>query len=171
MFTDEKFEELHNQFKPMINRIIKRLAIYKNEQEFYQIGCIALWEASLQFNEEKGEFKSYAYSYIMGKMKTMLTNESIQQEKDRRLEANPIQEQTSGDDSTSSLLSHSVIDSISSLLTKNQNKWLKAHCLYGKTPSEIAKDEGVSSSAVKAWRRDAIARLKKHLLKEALIER
>ncbi|MBZ5749045.1 hypothetical protein K9V48_02040 [Metabacillus sp. DBTR6] len=100
---------------------------------------------------------------MMGKMKTMLTNERIQQEKDRRLEANPIQEETSGDNSTS-LLSHSVIDSISSLLTSNQSKWLKAYCLYGKTPSEVAKDEGVSISAVKAWLRDAIAKLKKHFL-------
>lgn len=171
MFTDETFEELHNQFKPMIYHIIKKLAIYKNEQEFYQIGCIALWEASLQFNEEKGEFKSYAYSYIMGKMKTMLTNEGIQQEKVRRLKTNQTQEETSGDDSTSSLLSHSVIDSISSLLTPNQSKWLKAYCLYGETPSEIAKDEGVSISAVKAWRRNAIARLKKHSLEDLLVGR
>jgi hypothetical protein len=86
-------------------------------------------------------FNSY-YDEV-DKIKTTLTNERIQQEKDRRLEANPIQEQTSGDDSTSSLLSHSVIDSISSLLTQNQSKWLKAHCLYRKTPSEIAKAEGV----------------------------
>ena len=113
MFIDEKFEELHNQFKSIIYHIMIRLAIYKNEQEFYQIGCIALWEASLHFNEEKGEFKSYAYSYIMGKMKTTLTNERIQQEKDRRLEEVPAQEEASGDDFTN-LLSNSVINSISS---------------------------------------------------------
>jgi DNA-directed RNA polymerase len=42
MVEDVKFEEPHNQFKPMIYYIMRKLAIYKNEQEFYQIGCIAL---------------------------------------------------------------------------------------------------------------------------------
>lgn len=115
----------------MIYHLIKRLAIYKNKQEFYLIGCIALWGASLHFNKEKGEFKkSYAYSYIMSQMKTKLTNERMQQEKDRRLEAEPTQEETSRDDFTY-LLSDSVIDSVSSLLTSNQSKWLKVYCLYG----------------------------------------
>ncbi|WP_251526963.1 hypothetical protein [Metabacillus litoralis] len=56
-------------------------------------------------------------------------------------------------------------------MTSNQSKWLKAYCLYGKTPSAIAKDEGVSISAVKAWRRNAIARLKKHSFEDLLIGR
>ena len=170
MLEYEKFEMLLQQFEPMIYHVIRKLAIYKNEQEFYQIGCIALWEASQRFQEEKGEFKSYAYAYIMGEMKTKLTNERKQKEKAERLENDPTQERASVNDFTE-LFSHSLITSVAPLLNENQDKWLKAYCLHGKTPSEIAEDEGVSSSAVKAWRRDAIAKLKKHLPKEALIER
>ena len=169
MLEDEKFEILLHQFEPMIYHVMRKLAIYKNEQEFYQIGCIALWEASLRFQEEKGEFKSYAYAYIMGQMKMKMTNETKQKEKDERLKVDPTQERISKVDFTH-LFSHSVITSVAPLLKENERKWLVAHCLHGKTPSEIAMDEGVSSSAVKAWRRDAIVKLKKHLLKEHLIE-
>lgn len=165
MNKDVRFEKLHQQFKPMIYHIMKKLTIYKNEQEFYQIGCIALWEASLRFKEEKGEFKSYAYSYIIGRMKSALREERMKQEKENRLRAISVQEESSKDD-FSTILSESVIDRISSRLTANQSKWIKGYCMYGKTPSEIAQDEGVSISAVKAWRRDAIAKLRKHFFEE-----
>jgi len=75
MYEDARFEKLHQQFEPMIYHAMKELGISKNEQEFYQICCIALWEASLRFNEEKGKFKSYAYSYMIGRMKSALTEE------------------------------------------------------------------------------------------------
>jgi RNA polymerase sigma factor (sigma-70 family) len=167
MCEDEKFEQLLTQFTPMIYFIIRKLAIYKNKQEFYQIGCIALWDASLRFNEEKGEFHSFAYSYILGRMKSALTKEKVKQEKDDQLTVVSPQETTSEDDFIS-LLSHLVIDRVSLLLTANQSKWLKAYCLYGKTPSEIAKDEGVSISAVEAWRRDALVKIKKHGIADIL---
>jgi RNA polymerase sigma factor (sigma-70 family) len=167
MSEDGKFESLHQQFEPMIYHIMGKLEIYKNQQEFYQIGCIALWEASLRFNAEKGEFKSYAYSYIIGRMKSALTSDRVKQEKESPFAFILNQEEQSSDEFTH-LLAHSVIDSISTILTFNQSKWLKAYCLNGKTPSEVAKDEGVSVSAVKAWRRDAIAKLKKHCSKDLL---
>jgi DNA-directed RNA polymerase len=167
MYEDEKFEKLHEQFEPMIYHMMKKLKIYRDEKEFYQIGCIALWEASLRFNEEKGKFKSYVYSYIIGRMKEVLTKERKKQEKENRLMTVSPQEETSEDD-FKHLLANSNIESISSLLTSNQSKWLKAYCLKDKTPSEVAKDEGVSISAVKAWRRDAITKLKKHSIEDLL---
>jgi DNA-directed RNA polymerase len=124
----------------MIYHVMKRLAIYKNEQEFYQIGCIALWDASLLFNEEKGEFKSYVYSYIIVRVKTALTEERKKLEKETGLEDFSVQEETSEDD-FSAILSEAVIDQISSLFTANQRKWIMSYCMYGETPSEVAKDK------------------------------
>ncbi|MBM7606313.1 DNA-directed RNA polymerase [Metabacillus crassostreae] len=161
MHYDLRFVELHQQFEPMIFHIIKRLSIYKNKQEFYQIGCIALWEASRRFDKEKGEFKSYAYSYIIGRMKSALTEDRMKQEKEELCEDFSTKEEMSHDD-FSAILSESELEEISALLTVNQCKWLKAYCLYGFTPSEIAHDEGVSVSAVKSWRRDTLVKLRKH---------
>jgi DNA-directed RNA polymerase len=147
------FDQVHSQFEPMIFHILKKLGIYQNRQEFYQIGCIDLWEASLRYDENKGEFSSYAYSYIIDRMKTELSNERKFQEKCCQLVSNSDQNNITEDD-LSLILTGSYIDSIATHLTPLQRKWLKAYCLHGKTPSEIAKEEGVSISAVKAWRRD-----------------
>ncbi|MFJ5762279.1 sigma factor [Neobacillus sp. NPDC093182] len=42
--------------------------IYKNEDKFYQVGLIGLWEATLTFDERKGRFSNYAYTYMKGKI-------------------------------------------------------------------------------------------------------
>lgn len=165
MHNDVRFEKLHEQFEPMIYHVMKRLEIYRNEQEFYQIGCIALWDASLRFNKEKGEFKSYAYSYMLGRMKTALTEESMLKETECQVEENWIEDEKS-EDILLATVTESIFDRISPLLTENQRKWIISYCIYGNTPSEIAQDEGVSISAVKAWRRDAIAKIRKSLCRE-----
>lgn len=165
MYEDARFEELHEQFEPMIYHAMKRLAIYKNKPEFYQIGCVALWEASQRFNEEKGEFKSYAYSYIIGRMKSALSEERLKEERESQSEDIWVEDEATLHD-FSTVLWEGFVEKMSCLLTKNQLKWVKAYCLYGSTPSEIAEDEGVSVAAVKGWRRDAIGKLRKYLSTE-----
>ena len=51
-----EFEQLAANYSKMIYSIIHSLGIYKNQDEFYQIGLISLWEASQQFDEQKGLF-------------------------------------------------------------------------------------------------------------------
>ena len=165
MYEDARFEELHQQFEPMIYHAIKKLGIYKNKHEFYQIGCIALWEASLRFNKEKGEFKSYAYSYMIGRMKSSLTDEKKKEDRESHSDDIWVEDETTNVD-FSAILLESLLERVSSLLSANQRKWVKAHCIYGSTPSEIAEDEGVTVAAVKGWRRDAIAKLRKYFVDE-----
>ncbi|APH03491.1 sigma-70 family RNA polymerase sigma factor [Bacillus weihaiensis] len=163
MYQEGQFEKLHQQFEPMIFSVIKRLSIYKNESEFYQVGLIALWEASQRFQKEKGEFKSFAYSYIIGRMKTALTQERKKEDHETEFD-DQVKDQAASSDDFSALLSDDEIQDLSTILTMNQSKWLKAYCLEGKTPSEIAHDEGVSVAAVKAWRRDALGKVRKHYM-------
>lgn len=159
MNQNENFELLHKQYEPMIYHIINKLTIYRNKQEFYQIGCIALWEASIRFDEKKGAFKSYAYSYISGRMKSELTSEGKNQINTCQLDLANLETMT--EDDFTFLLTSSIIDRLSINLTNNQRKWLRGYCLFGKTPTDIAKDEGVSISAVKSWRRDTIVKLQR----------
>src|SRR3954465_2787225 len=69
------FEQLATQYSKMIHSIIHTLHIYKNQDEFYQIGLLALWDASKNFNEQKASFSTYAYSYIKGRMLSLLRSE------------------------------------------------------------------------------------------------
>lgn len=161
MKEEISFEQIHRQYEPMIFYIIKKLSIYQNKDEFYQIGCIALWEASRRFDHRKGEFKAYAYSYIIGKMKSVLTKERNLEEKSQLLTKSLHDQLKVSDDDFRKILTDSFLSSVSKNLTLNQKRWLISYCLYGKTPSDIAKDEGIAVSKVKAWRRDALVKLKK----------
>ncbi|WP_374934005.1 sigma factor [Neobacillus driksii] len=62
----ESFDELVVQYQPMIHKIIQSLHIYKDEDEFCQTGLIGLWEAAQSFDERKGCFSNYAYTYMKG---------------------------------------------------------------------------------------------------------
>ena len=64
----ESFDELVVQYQPMIHKIIQSLHIYKDKDEFYQTGLIGLWEATQSFDERKGSFSNYAYTYMKGKI-------------------------------------------------------------------------------------------------------
>jgi RNA polymerase sigma factor (sigma-70 family) len=64
----ETFDQVFEQYIPMIYHNMKRLKIYKNEEEFFQIGLIALWKAYKKYDQTKGNFSSFAYSYIKGEM-------------------------------------------------------------------------------------------------------
>lgn len=41
-----------------------KLKIYKEKEEFYQTGCIAMWEACQTFDDTRGNFEMYVYSLV-----------------------------------------------------------------------------------------------------------
>jgi RNA polymerase sigma factor (sigma-70 family) len=153
----ESFEQLVEQYQPMIHKIIQSLHIYRNEDEFYQTGLIALWEAKQSFNESKGSFSNYAYAFIKGKMLTQMTRNNQHQERHVFPEAEfweCIEDQES-----SSFLEKETILSYCDCLTKKEAKWVLAF-VEQLTNMEIAKKENVSISAVKQWKSGAIRKLR-----------
>ena len=77
-----EFQQLTTQYSKIIHSIIHSLHIYKDHDEFYQIGLIALWNASENFDETKGQFSTYAYSFIKGRMLNHLKKEKKQEDSD-----------------------------------------------------------------------------------------
>lgn len=74
------FEEVLEQFEPMISACIRKLGIYKNHEIYRQAGRIALWKAWRRFDEDKGDFAPYAYRSIYGGMLDELKKEKRQEE-------------------------------------------------------------------------------------------
>lgn len=74
------FEEVLEQFDPMISACIRKLNIYKNHEIYRQAGRIALWKAWVKFDEGKGNFAPYAYRSIYGGMLDELKKEKRQEE-------------------------------------------------------------------------------------------
>lgn len=131
------------------------LNIHKDKDYYFHEGTIALWEASLAFDINKGTFTSYAYSSIRGKLLNKLNKEARWQEINvctLYIPEQPIY-------SFPSFLEFSL-----NCLTKNQRKWVEGFIFKDKRVHEIASEEGVSISAVKSWRREAIKKLKKEFI-------
>lgn len=79
----KEFDQLVEQFTPMIHSIIRNLNIYKNHQDFYQIGLIYLWQAYKNYDPNKGKFSTYAYLSIrrgiVHELQTMMRKEQFEQ--------------------------------------------------------------------------------------------
>ena len=158
----ESFEELAVQYEPMIRKMIWTLNIYKNYDEFFQTGLISLWEATLVYDETKGNFPSIAYKYIRGRMLQELT----QTNKHDTEMVYPKEEfwETVEDDHGAGVCEQEILLSYcsGSNLTDNQTKWVLHTFLSDRSIVEIATLENVSSSTVKQWRKGAKAKLSKN---------
>ena len=155
----ESFEQLAQQYKPMIHKIINSLHIYKNKEQFYQHGLIALWEASRGFDPAKGNFTNYAYTYIKGFLQQELSKEN----KDKERSIYPQEEfwETIEDLFSEVPLEEEILLSYCSTLTENQRKWVMYSVLCDLSIKEIAEMEKVSVSAVKNWRAGAREKIKR----------
>lgn len=158
MLPLESFEQLAEQYGPMIHKIIYSLHIYKNREEFYQHGLIALWEASRRFDPTKGHFSTYVYPYIRGFILMELSNAN----KEEGRIVYPIVEfwETVEDLYSESPLEKEILLSYCPSLSPNQRKWVLFTVLGGLSVKEIAEREKVSISAVKSWRSGAREKLK-----------
>lgn len=72
----QNFNEVLEQYEPMISASIRKLNIYRDFDFFRQSGRIALWHAWKRFDEKKGNFTPYAYRSIRGAMLDELKNET-----------------------------------------------------------------------------------------------
>lgn len=62
----ESFEDVLEQYAPMISAVMRKANIYKNKDYFRQCARIALWQAWKNYDATLGSFAPYAY-------RTMLT--------------------------------------------------------------------------------------------------
>lgn len=154
----ESFEQLTIQYQPMIHHIMHSLHIYKNKDEFYQLGLIALWEASRRFDPAKGHFAAFAYNYIKG---TLLMELSKSRKVSEQM-IYPKEEfwENAVDQITEYLFEEHTLLSYCHPLTPNQRKWFLLTLLEDLSIKEIAEKEQVSISAVKSWRKGARERLR-----------
>ncbi|MBU8881121.1 sigma-70 family RNA polymerase sigma factor [Bacillus sp. FJAT-29790] len=157
----ESFEQLAKQYEPMIHKVMRTLHIYKNQEEFFQLGLIALWDAKKRFNQEKGSFTNYAYSYIKGRLLTEMTKSNKYQERS----VYPKEEfwEVIEDPCVEVPFEVKLLLTYCDQLTENQTKWVLYTCVEDLTVKEIAEKENVSMSAVKAWRKGAKEKLRGNL--------
>lgn len=75
-YKPNTFEDCLNQYARMIKSLIKTIRIYKNYEDYYQVGLIALWNAYEHYNQEKGSFSNHAYVTVRGHLLNEMAKES-----------------------------------------------------------------------------------------------
>ncbi|WP_318617310.1 sigma-70 family RNA polymerase sigma factor [Sporosarcina sp. YIM B06819] len=70
------FEDVLEQYEPMISASIRKLNIYRDHEQYRQAGRVALWQAWHRFDENKGNFTAFAFRSIRGAMLDELKKES-----------------------------------------------------------------------------------------------
>jgi DNA-directed RNA polymerase len=155
----EGFDQLEEQFRPMIYKMIHSLHIYKNIDEFFQIGLIGLWEAAQSFHLSRGNFTCYAYKFIKGRLLSELKKAN---KRDERY-VFPKEEywETIGDSMEEQPCEIDMLLSYCGEMTDKQKMWVVYTFMEDLSINEIACKENVSISAVKQWRKGAQEKLKR----------
>jgi DNA-directed RNA polymerase len=162
----ESFEQVAAQYKPMIHQIIRTLNIYKNQEEFFQLGLIRLWELWEKYDPQKGNFLTFAYTNIRMKMLDELKKSKLQE--DRSVVPDEEFWTLMECPCTDRPLEEKMVLSYCEGLTNNQTIWVTSTFLYDLSTNEIAKQHQVTVSAVKAWKKGALTRLRSILQQERL---
>lgn len=168
MKEDQAFEEVAQQYDPLIKGMIKQLHLYKNIEDMYQIGLIALWEAYEKYDPTKGAFGGYAKSTVKGRMLTALRQSRTYD--DRHVFAKSNEE--GGDDilavaDTSVMipLEEETVSLYLIELSERQRLWVEQALLQGRKTREIAEAEHVSPNTVRTWKKEALKKMKTNVQK------
>ena len=157
------FEEILEQFEPMISACMRKLSIYKNHQLYRQAGRIALWKAWVKFDEEKGDFAPYAYRSIYGGMLDELKKEKRQEEQADLVE----------DEKLATLLEKSIVLSIVSedlevaieSLQSHERELLMWIFVEGISLQQAATRVGITIPGIKKRRERILGKLRERIEK------
>jgi len=149
----------------MIHHMIKKLAIYKDKDEFIQLGLISIWETIGSFNPGKGEYSNYLYRHMRGRF----LDELKRRTREMNRTAYPKEEFWEVMESPDLYREEKhYIEGICKGLSNGETKWVIYTFINQMTIKEIAEQENVSPSAVKWWKKGAIEKLKVYFQSQVL---
>lgn len=157
VYENKSIEDVLLQFEPMVKKQMLSLQIYKNQEEFFQIGLIGLWEAHQRFNPEKGFFPAFAQMTVRGRMLDYLKKERAFDEHHTVFGEDMLESVPALDDEDP--LEREVILSYCKGLSDKQMTWVMQGIFENKKPKEIAVELGVPVMRVKNWRREALKKM------------
>ncbi|WP_234398936.1 sigma factor [Planococcus massiliensis] len=154
----KEYEELDAQYAPMINALMRKLHIYRDYESFRQVGKIALWQASIRYDESKGSFTAFAYRTIHGAMLDHLKKEA------KYIERNLVQQNHEFDDLAGCIVEDELPEWIDARYLKNgEKRLLEELFVKGTSLTGLAASEGVSLAGMKKRRERVLKKLKENI--------
>ncbi|MDT8860366.1 sigma-70 family RNA polymerase sigma factor [Alkalihalobacillus sp. MEB130] len=158
---EETFDVVLENYEPMIKKQMVSLRIYKDFDEFLQLGRIALWEAYERFDPSKGNFSTFAISTVRGKFMTLLTKETKYAERNEI--ADDVRFAYIPSEWEMTPLEQEMLDSYTVHLTDREKTWVHEAIFLQKHTNEIAATYGVSPISVRQWKQSALKKMRHHL--------
>lgn len=161
---EQNYEQILQEFEPMIFHLINKYRIRDLEGDFYQEASIALWRASQEYDEKKMKFSSYAYFRIDKALLSLIRKRNLQSDRDAYYQQ--LLHSEAFDTAFELALDFVWMEQIKEVLTANQWIWFKKYVIEDKSVATVAAETGVSENAVKNWGRLARPKLQKLLSEE-----
>ncbi len=149
-----EFDLLVEQYSRMIHGIMKSLAIYKDYDDYYQIGLIALWDAANLYDEKKGKFSTYAFSFIRGRMLMFLRQQKKHEKEQSVFNENLLQKLVYEE----LFLEKEDFLACFAYLTEKEERWVLLRFYHGLSNSDIAKMEKMNLKTVNSCGKRAMAK-------------
>ncbi|WP_416150135.1 RNA polymerase sigma factor [Salipaludibacillus sp. HK11] len=157
---EEKFEEICEQFMPLIYGLIGKWKLVGDKDEFIQTGRIALYDAWSRYDGDIGAFPAYAKSYVYGRFQISLERRNRWQT--RFISTEPL---------TMTETNPFIVNNEENLLllrdwlartnlSSREKEWVNEAIFDGLKPREIAEKHDVAVSTVKSWRKEALKKLR-----------
>jgi DNA-directed RNA polymerase len=156
------FDEVLRMYEPAIKKQLVSLRLYKDYDEFYQIGCIALWDAYQQFNPDKGNFSAYAISFIRGRMLTHLSKETRYNERHAYTAEEMMELMPSVGDQLP--LEKEMLDTYLWNLTDKEKSWVYQAIFLQRKPSEIQQAFGISRNSIYLLKKNALKKMRENVI-------
>ena len=160
------FEEVLYQYQPMISSLIRKLNIYRDHEQYRQVGMVALWQAWQRFDSDKGQFTPFAYRSIRGAMLDELKKHSRFEEHVTQMEDELLEKVIDSEISVEISWSDSMVEVLSSLKVV-ECELIGRLFVDGLTLAECAEAAGISVAGVKK-RRERVLRKLRGLLVDVL---
>jgi DNA-directed RNA polymerase len=163
MNPEYEFERLSESFAPLIKKTIRYLGLQHNYEEAYQRGLIALWEASRDFDPEKGYFPSYAKAKITGRLKSLMTKGFLERER-----LTSLSDSEAGIEASVPPSEIFSFDLENCQLSGKEQLWIKEFIFEGLNTEEMAKRHEVSAHTVRSWKKGVKRKLEAYFINKPL---
>lgn len=154
----QNFELLFEEHEALIKQVMGHLKIYRNFDEFYQLGRIALWEATIKYDSSKSSFEMFAFMTIKYKMIKEMSKHNIISQNESVFEEGQFQFVL--DEQCATVDEFNEIEWLT-ILPKEERVLLKLAFFEDKTNREIAAVLGSTEEAIKKRRQRLLKKVRK----------
>ncbi len=161
-FTECSFEEAAVSYEPLIKKMIKQYRGGMTYDEAYQMGLIALWEATRTYDSARGYFPAYVKFHLTRTFLTVIRNR--QKDSERHIWNDTLIAGVSilGDDQADLFVKNEV-ERCKALLTQREYSWLYFTVIKGFRTADLANLFDVSQHTVRSWKKSAVKKLREKL--------